>query len=126
MLAPATAPGRAGIAVVRISGPATREALAALSCPVPKPRHAARARFADRVSGEAIDDGLALFFPAPASLTGEDVAELHLHGGRAIIEAVTAGLAAPPGPRLAAPGEFTRRAFQHGKPRPPQARAAGG
>src|SRR5258707_7269964 len=115
MLAPATAPGRAGIAVVRISGPATRAALAALSCPVPPPRHAARARFVDRASGEAIDDGLALFFPAPASLTGEDVAELHLHGGRAIIEAVTAVLAAQPGLRLAEPGEFTRRAFEHGK-----------
>ncbi len=115
IFAPATAPGRAGIAVVRISGPATRAALAALSCPVPPPRHAARARFVDRASGEAIDDGLALFFPAPASLTGEDIAELHLHGGRAIIEAVTAVLAAQPGLRLAEPGEFTRRAFEHGK-----------
>src|SRR5882757_3973195 len=115
IFAPATAPGRAGIAVVRISGPATRQALAALSCPVPKPRHAARARFVDRVSGEAIDDGLVLYFPAPASVTGEDVAELHLHGGRAIIEAVIAVLAAQPGLRLAEPGEFTRRAFEHGK-----------
>jgi tRNA modification GTPase len=111
----ATAPGRAGIAVVRISGPATREAVAALSCAVPKPRHAARARFVDRVSGEAIDDGLVLFFPAPASVTGEDVAELHLHGGRAIIEAVIAVLASLPGLRLAEPGEFTRRGFEHGK-----------
>jgi tRNA modification GTPase len=115
IFAPATAPGRAGIAVVRISGPATRQALAALSCPAPKPRHAARARFIDRASGEAIDDGLVLFFPAPASVTGEDVAELHLHGGRAIIEAVIAVLAAEPGLRLAEPGEFTRRAFEHGK-----------
>jgi tRNA modification GTPase len=115
IFAPATAPGRAGIAVVRISGPATREALAALCCAVPKPRHAARARFIDRVSGEAIDDGLVLFFPAPASVTGEDVAELHLHGGRAIIEAVIAVLASLPGLRLAEPGEFTRRGFEHGK-----------
>jgi tRNA modification GTPase len=101
--------------VVRISGPATRAALAALSCAVPKPRHAARARFADRMSGESIDDGLVLFFPGPASVTGEDVAELHLHGGRAIVEAVTSALAALPGLRLAEPGEFTRRAFEHGK-----------
>jgi tRNA modification GTPase len=100
---------------VRISGREVRAALAALSCTVPPPRHAARARFADRVSGEAIDDGLLLFFPAPASVTGEDVAELHLHGGGAIIEAVTAVLAALPGLRLAEPGEFTRRAFEHGK-----------
>jgi tRNA modification GTPase len=115
IFAPATAPGRAGIAVVRISGPAAREALAAVSCPVPKPRHAARARFVDRILGEAIDDGLALFFPAPASATGEDVAELHLHGGRATVEAVIAVLATVPGLRLAEPGEFTRRAFEHGK-----------
>ncbi|HEX3497979.1 MAG TPA: tRNA uridine-5-carboxymethylaminomethyl(34) synthesis GTPase MnmE [Stellaceae bacterium] len=115
IFAPATAAGRAGIAVVRISGPATCAALAALSCVVPKPRHAARARFAERASGEAIDDGLVLFFPGPASVTGEDVAELHLHGGRAIIEAVTAVLAFVPGLRLAEPGEFTRRAFAHGK-----------
>jgi tRNA modification GTPase len=115
IFAPATAPGRAGIAIVRISGPAARAALAALSCAVPPPRHAARARFIARASGEAIDDGLVLFFPAPASVTGEDVAELHLHGGRAIIEAVTAILAAQPGLRLAEPGEFTRRAFEHGK-----------
>lgn len=115
IFAPATAPGRAGIAVVRISGPAARDALAALSCAVPKPRHAARARFVNRASGEAIDDGLALFFPAPASVTGEDVAELHLHGSRAVVEAVIAALEALPGLRLAEPGEFTRRAFEHGK-----------
>jgi tRNA modification GTPase len=115
IFAPATAPGRAGIAVMRISGPAARSALAALSCAVPPPRHAARARFADLASGEAIDDGLVLFFPAPASVTGEDVAELHLHGGRAIVEAVTSVLARLPGLRLAEPGEFTRRAFEHGK-----------
>src|SRR3954467_13551849 len=104
IFAPATAPGRAGIAVVRISGPAVRDALAALSCPVPKPRHAARARFIERATGDAIDDGLVLFFPAPASVTGEDVAELHLHGGRAILEAVSEILAALPGLRLAEPG----------------------
>jgi tRNA modification GTPase len=115
IFAPATAPGRAGIAIMRISGPAARAALAALSCPIPPPRHAARARFIERATGEAIDDGLVLFFPGPASATGEDVAELHLHGGRAVVEAVAAALAGLPGLRLAEPGEFTRRAFEHGK-----------
>ncbi len=115
IFAPATAPGRAGIAVIRVSGPAAREALAALSCPVPAPRRAARARLVDQATGETIDDGLVLFFPGPRSVTGEDVAELHLHGGRAIIEAVTAILLGLPRVRLAEPGEFTRRAFEHGK-----------
>jgi tRNA modification GTPase len=115
IFAVATAPGRAGIAVIRVSGPVARQVLAALSCAVPPPRHAARAHLVARETGEAIDDGLALFFPAPASVTGEDVVELHLHGGRAIIEAVTAVLAALPGLRVAEPGEFTRRAFEHGK-----------
>src|SRR5262249_8017752 len=115
IFAPATASGRAGIAIIRISGPAAAAAFEALSCPVPKPRRATRARFADRMSGERIDDGLALFFPAPASVTGEDVAELHLHGSRAVIEAVVAIPSARPGLRLAEPGEFTRRAFENGK-----------
>jgi tRNA modification GTPase len=74
-----------------------------------------RARFIDRATGERIDDGLVLFFPAPASATGEDVAELHLHGSRAVIEGVVSILAAQPGLRLAEPGEFTRRAFENGK-----------
>ncbi len=86
-----------------------------MSCKVPAPRRAARARFVAKASGEAIDDGLVLFFPAPRSVTGEDVVELHLHGGRAVIEAVTAVLAGLSGFRLAEPGEFTRRAFEHDK-----------
>jgi len=86
-----------------------------LSCKVPAPRRAARARFVAKASGEAIDDGLVLFFPAPRSVTGEDVVELHLHGGRAVIEAVAAVLAGLSGFRLAEPGEFTRRAFEHDK-----------
>ncbi|MBV8653475.1 MAG: tRNA uridine-5-carboxymethylaminomethyl(34) synthesis GTPase MnmE [Alphaproteobacteria bacterium] len=115
IFAPATASGRAGIAVIRISGPASGAALAALSCAVPPPRRATRARFIDRATGERIDDGLVLFFPGPASVTGEDVAELHLHGSRAVIEGVVSVLAAQPGLRLAEPGEFTRRAFENGK-----------
>lgn len=111
----ATAPGRAGVAMVRISGPGAREALAAVAGLVPPPRVARRARFRDPVSGEAIDDGLALFFPGPRSFTGEDVAELHLHGGRAVVAGLLDALGRLPGCRLAEPGEFSRRAFDHGK-----------
>jgi tRNA modification GTPase len=115
IFAPATAAGRAGIAIVRISGPSVRNAMAALSIGPPAPRHATRARFRDAATGEKIDDGLVLFFPGPASVTGEDVAELHLHGSRAVLAAITAILSGVPGLRLAEPGEFTRRAFEHGK-----------
>ncbi len=109
----ATAPGRAGIAVIRVSGGHAREALAALGCDVPPPRKAARVRF---VSGGALlDDGLLLWFPAPASFTGEDVAELHIHGGRAVIESVLDALNNVPGVRPAEAGEFTRRAFLNDK-----------
>src|SRR5579885_2150106 len=115
IFAPATAPGRAALAIIRVSGPAAGEALRALAGSVPPPRRARRARFRDPRTGEPIDDGLALFFPAPASATGEDVAELHLHGGRAVLEAAASALLAVPGLRLAEPGEFTRRAFENGK-----------
>jgi tRNA modification GTPase len=114
IFAPATAPGRAGIAVMRLSGPGVTRAIEALGCAVPPPRRATRARFRD-AGGSAIDSGLILFFPAPASFTGEDVAELHLHGGRAILAGVAAALSQVPGLRFAEPGEFSRRAFEHGK-----------
>ena len=116
IFAPATAPGRAGIAVVRISGPAAADAVARLTgTKPPPPRYAARARFCDPASGARLDDGLCLWFPAPASFTGEDVAELHIHGGRASVAALTAALARIAGLRFAEPGEFTRRAFENGK-----------
>ncbi|HUK59991.1 MAG TPA: tRNA uridine-5-carboxymethylaminomethyl(34) synthesis GTPase MnmE [Stellaceae bacterium] len=108
-----TAPGRAGIAVVRLSGPRAPEALGTLAGRLPQPRHATRVRFRD-ADGETIDEGLALFFPVPASITGEDVAELHLHGGRAVLQGVFDELARL-GLRLAEPGEFTRRGFLNGK-----------
>ena len=111
----ATSPGRAGIAVLRLSGPGAGAALAALAGNVPPPRLARRARFRDPRSGEAIDDGLALYFPAPRSYTGEDVTELHVHGSRAVISALVDALGQMPGLRLAEPGEFTRRAFENGK-----------
>lgn len=111
----ATAPGRAGVAVVRLSGPGAAAALKDLAGILPPPRHAAHVRFREKQSAKTIDDGIALFFPGPASFTGEDVAELQLHGGRAVLNAVFAELSARPGFRLAQPGEFTRRAFLNGK-----------
>ncbi|HXM84164.1 MAG TPA: tRNA modification GTPase [Stellaceae bacterium] len=110
-----TAPGRAAIAVLRLSGPAAPAALRALGGKLPKPRRAAVLSFADPASGEAIDRGIALYFPAPSSHTGEDMAELHLHGGRAVAAAMLDALGKMPGLRLAEPGEFTRRAFLNGK-----------
>jgi tRNA modification GTPase len=105
----------AAIAVVRISGPQARAALERLAGRVPQARQAALVRVREPASGEVIDEGLALWFPAPHSETGEDVAELQLHGGQAVIAAVLQALAAVEGCRLAEPGEFTRRAFDHGK-----------
>ena len=113
----ATAQGRAGIAVFRISGPAAREALEALAGfdTLPPPRTTIRCRMVDPRSGDLLDDGLAVWFPGPASFTGEDVAEFHTHGGRATVEALGETLAALPGLRLAEPGEFSKRAFLAGK-----------
>lgn len=112
----ASAPGRAGIAVFRISGARARDVFAQLCRhAMPPPRQAVRVQLFDPRSGEAAEDGLALWFPAPRSFTGEDVVELHLHGGRASIAAALDLLSGLPGLRLAEPGEFTRRAFEHGK-----------
>src|SRR5437763_3212093 len=105
----------AAIAVVRMSGPRSGAALAAMIGRVPEPRKATLARVRDPASGELIDEALALWFPAPASETGEDMAELQLHGGRAVIAAVLAALGKLDGMRAAEPGEFTRRAFEAGR-----------
>jgi len=105
----------AAIAVVRISGPRAGDALKALIGRAPDARKAALARVRDPASGEVIDEALALWFPAPHSETGEDVAELQLHGGHAVIAAVLDALGALKGCRMAEPGEFTRRAFEHGR-----------
>ena len=115
IFATATAAGRAGLAVVRVSGPGAGDALAALAGETPQARRAVRRRLRHPVSGEALDDALVLWFEGPASFTGEDVAEFHLHGGRAVAAAVLDALAALPGLRPAEPGEFTRRAFDNGK-----------
>src|SRR5205823_14304047 len=107
--APATAPGRAAIAIIRLSGHDAGPALKALAGGLPPPRLARHVRVRNPESGEGIDDGLALWFPGPNSVTGEDVAEFHLHGSRAVLAAVMAGLSRR-GLRLAEPGEFTLRA----------------
>lgn len=103
----------AAIAVVRISGPRADSALEALAGLLPAPRRATLAGLSD--GGEILDEALLLRFPGPASATGEDVAELHLHGGRSVVAAVLAALARLEGLRPAAPGEFTRRAFDNGR-----------
>ena len=113
IVALASGPGVAAVAVIRVSGPGTREALEALCGGVPPPRHAALRDIGPR--GAKLDRGLVLFFPRPASFTGEDMAELQLHGSRAVIRAVLDALLALPGMRLAEPGEFARRAFENGK-----------
>ncbi|NGM50090.1 tRNA uridine-5-carboxymethylaminomethyl(34) synthesis GTPase MnmE [Caulobacter sp. 602-2] len=120
--APATAAGRAAVAVIRVSGPASAHAVRALTGNLPKPRQAALRTL--RHDGVALDDALVLWFQGPASYTGEDAAEFHVHGGRAVVEALLGALSAL-GLRLAEPGEFTRRAFQHGKLDLAQAEAVG-
>ncbi len=105
----------AAIAVVRISGPRARVALEQLIGRVPQPRRASLARVRDPATGDVIDEGLALWFPGPNSETGEDMAELQVHGGRAVIAAVLAALAKLAGLRHAEAGEFTRRAFENGR-----------
>lgn len=108
----ASAPGRAGVAVVRVSGPGAGAVLRALAGALPPPRRAALRDLAHRDA--AIDRALVLWFPAPASFTGEDVAEFHLHGGRAVRDGLFSALAEM-GARAAGPGEFSRRAVEHGR-----------
>jgi tRNA modification GTPase len=104
----------AGVAVIRVSGPGVRFGLETLIDSVPKPRMAALRRIRSG-DGSTIDRGLVLFFPAPTSFTGEDVAELHLHGGRAVVAAVLERLGGLPEFRNAEAGEFTRRAFANAR-----------
>lgn len=109
----ATAPGRGGIGVVRVSGPAVGALAMQLLGKTPQPRVATHAVFLGE-GGQAIDDGIALYFPAPASYTGDDVLELQGHGGQVVMEMVLRRCMAL-GARLAEPGEFTRRAFLNDK-----------
>ena len=111
-----SAPGRAGVALVRISGPAAFAAVSALTGKsAPAARRAVLRRLRDPQSGVELDQAIVVAFPAPHSFTGEDVVELHLHGGRAVLRAVVGALAAQSGLRPAEAGEFTRRAFENGR-----------
>jgi tRNA modification GTPase len=107
--------GPSAIGVIRISGPRAGDALKALAGKIPEPRKAGFARVRDPRTREIIDEALALWFPGPNSETGEDTAELQLHGGRAVIAATFAALGSLDGLRPAEAGEFTRRAFANGK-----------
>jgi len=110
-----TAPGRAAIAVLRVSGAKASAALLALAGePLPLPRSATVRELKDR-SGDTLDRALVLWFPKPSSATGEDVVEFHLHGGRAIVDEALHALCALPGLRAAEAGEFTRRGVENGK-----------
>src|ERR1700743_3432725 len=102
------------IAIVRVSGPAAGIALEALAGKIPSPRPPTRALLRNH-AGQPIDDSVVLWFPGPASATGEDVAEFHIHGGRAVLASLVTALAALEEMRAAEPGEFTRRAFENGK-----------
>jgi tRNA modification GTPase len=102
----------AGVALIRISGPRAAEALVALARRLPEPRVATFRQL--RVDGELLDNSVIIWMPGPKSATGEDVAELHVHGGRAVIARALAALGAMAGLREALPGEFTRRSFENG------------
>lgn len=109
-----SAPGRAGVAVIRVSGLGARAVVQAVGGPLPAPRVAALREFRD-AAGAPIDQGLLLWFQGPASFSGEDMAEFQVHGGRAVVEAMLAAIGSVPGCRPALPGEFTRRAVENGK-----------
>lgn len=109
----ASARGKAGVAVLRLSGPAAHVAVRALSGDLPAPRRASLRSL--RSDGVELDQALVLIFPEGESFTGEASAELHLHGSQAVVQAVMRALAVQPGLRLAEPGEFTRRALENGR-----------
>lgn len=105
----------AAIAIVRISGAGAFQAARALAGSLPSPRHAALRTLRDPRDGRLLDQALVLLFEAPATATGDDLVELHLHGGRAVVRAVTEAIGRLPGLRPALPGEFTRRALANGR-----------
>ena len=109
----ATPAGRGGIGVVRLSGAKVPEIAARILGFVPEPRRAVLGRFLD-ANGALLDEGIALYFPAPHSYTGEPVLELQGHGGPVVMQALL-GACLDAGARIAEPGEFTRRAFLEGK-----------
>lgn len=107
--------GRAGVAVIRLSGTAVRSTLQTMTGKVPEPRYATLATIRDPENKAVLDKGLVLFFSGPHSFTGEDVGEFHVHGGPAVVEGLLACLARQPDLVAAGPGQFTRRAFDNGK-----------
>jgi tRNA modification GTPase len=115
ILALATPPGRSGVAIVRVSGPSAWESATLLINKNIAPRNAHLCNLIHPISRETIDKAVVVGFKAPASFTGEDVIEYHVHGGRAVIQSLIDALAEQPGHRMAGPGEFTRRAFENGK-----------
>lgn len=114
IFAPATASGRAGVSVIRVSGPSTLHAFTEMAGALPQPRHSVLRVLKDE-QGEPIDQALCLYFEGPESFTGEDVAEFHIHGSPAVLNACLKRLSHFPGFRIAEPGEFARRAFENGK-----------
>ncbi|VAX77157.1 tRNA modification GTPase MnmE [Serratia symbiotica] len=114
IVAPATPPGRGGIGILRISGYQAKEVALAILGKVPKARYASYTPFLD-ITGNTLDRGIALWFPAPHSFTGEDVLELHAHGGPVILDLLLKRVLASPGLRISRPGEFSERAFINGK-----------
>lgn len=105
----------AAIAIIRVSGDQSFEIVRALAGRLPAPRHASLATLRNPATQDPLDQALVLIFPGPDSATGEDLAEFHLHGGRAVVRAVEQAIASHIGARRAEPGEFTRRAFEHGR-----------
>ncbi|MDB3968711.1 tRNA uridine-5-carboxymethylaminomethyl(34) synthesis GTPase MnmE [Candidatus Pelagibacter ubique] len=111
-----TGPGISGVAIIRISGEDTKEAIKLLTNKgVPEPRVATLRKINKINTSELIDEGIILWFPGPESYTGEDMAELHIHGSKAVIDALHASISEVENCRLAEPGEFTKLAFQNGK-----------
>ena len=109
-------PGISGVAVVRISGPDSSKVLKLLTRhELPAPRVATLRKINNINTSELIDEGLVLWFPGPQSYTGEDMVEIHIHGGKAVVEALLNTLSKVESCRLAEPGEFTKLAFQNGK-----------
>lgn len=104
----------AAIGVIRISGPTAGGALTSLAGCLPQPRRASHRKI-QAAEGELLDDGIVIWLPGPGTATGEDMAEIHCHGGRAVTASILAALDAVPGLRRATPGEFTRRAFANGR-----------
>jgi tRNA modification GTPase len=115
IFAPSSGLPPAAIAVIRVSGPQAFAAAQALAGDLPVPREARLRTLRDPAGGDHLDSALVLVFPAPNTATGEDLVELHVHGGRAVVAAVEAALAEQPGLRRAEPGEFTRRALTNGR-----------